>query len=124
MSNKLKRSLDKNFSYSEYNPKNKIQNKNDAQKQIHYGSISYENNSNDEFWYQYLNSDEDYQEFFDENIIIEKEKINIEREINGLQDLLNIIEDYPYDENKIYNIDLEKLHSIKVPLFKIGRAHV
>jgi SpoVK/Ycf46/Vps4 family AAA+-type ATPase len=120
MSNKLKRSLDKNFSYSEYNPKNKIQNKNDAQKQIHYGSISYENNSNDEFWYQYLNSDEDYQEFFDENIIIEKEKINIEREINGLQDLLNIIEDYPYDENKIYNIDLEKLHSIKVPLFKLN----
>ena len=119
MSNKLKRSLDKNFSYSEYNPKNKIQNKNDAQKQIHYGSISYENNSNDEFWYQYLNSDEDYQEFFDENIIIEKEKINIEREINGLQDLLNIIEDYPYDENKIYNIDLEKLHSIKEPLFKL-----
>ena len=120
MSNKLKRTLDKNFSYSEYNPKNKIQNKNDAQKQIHYGSISYENNSNDEFWYQYLNSDEDYQEFFDENIIIEKEKINIEREINGLQDLLNIIEDYPYDENKIYNIDLENLHSIKVPLFKLN----
>ena len=26
MSNKLKRSLDKNFSYTEYNPKNKIQN--------------------------------------------------------------------------------------------------
>ena len=120
MSNKLKRSLDKNFSYTEYNPKNKIQNKNDAQKHIHYGSISYENNSNDEFWYQYLNSDEDYQEFFDENIIIEKEKIIIEREINGLQDLLNIIEDYPYDESKIYNIDLEKLHSIKVPLFKLN----
>jgi len=120
MSNKLKRSLDKNFSYTEYNPKNKIQNKNDAQKQIHYGSISYGNNSNDDFWYQYLNSDEDYQEFFDENIIIEKEKINIEREINGLQDLLNIIQDYPYDENKIYNIDLEKLHSIKVPLFKLN----
>jgi len=120
MSNKLKRSLDKNFLYTEYNPKNKIQNKNDAQKQIHYGSISYENNNNDEFWYQYLNSDEDYQEFFDENIIIEKEKINIEREINGLQDLLNIIQDYPYDENKIYNIDLEKLHSIKVPLFKLN----
>jgi len=120
MSNKLKRSLDKNFSYTEYNPKNKIQNKNDDQKQIHYGSISYGNNSNDDFWYQYLNSDEDYQEFFDENIIIEKEKINIEREINGLQDLLNIIQDYPYDENKIYNIDLEKLHSIKVPLFKLN----
>ena len=120
MSNKLKRSLDKNFSYTEYNPKNKIQNKNDAQKHIHYGSISYQNNSNDELWYQYLNSDEDYQEFFDENIIIEKEKIIIEREINGLQDLLDIIEDYPYDESKIYNIDLEKLHSIKVPLFKLN----
>lgn len=120
MSNKLKRSLDKNFSYSDYNPKNKIQNKNDAQKHIHYGSISYQNNSNDEIWYQYLNSDEDYQEFFDENIIIEKEKINIEKEINGLQDLLDIIEDYPYDESKIYNIDLEKLHSIKVPLFKLN----
>lgn len=120
MSNKLKRSLDKNFSYNDYNPKNKIQNKNDAQKHIHHGSISYENNNNDEFWYQYLNSDEDYQEFFDENIIIEKEKIIIEREINGLEDLLNIIEDYPYDENKIYNIDLEKLHSIKVPLFKLN----
>ena len=35
MCNKLKRSLDKNFSYTEYNPKNKIQNKNDAQKHIH-----------------------------------------------------------------------------------------
>jgi len=50
-------------------------------------------------------------------ILLSKRKINIEREINGLQDLLNIIEDYPYDENKIYNIDLEKLHSIKSASF-------
>ena len=102
MSNKLKRTLDKNFLHNEYNPKNKIQ------------------NNNDDFLYDYLNYNTNYKEYLDENIIIEKEKINIEREINGLQDLLNIIEDYPYDENKIYNIDLEKLHSIKEPLIKLN----
>lgn len=120
MSNKLKRTLDKNFTYSEYNQKNKIQNINDAKREIHYGSTNYENNSNDDFWYNLLNSDEDYEEYCDDNLIIEKEKLIIEREINSLQDLLSIIEDYPYDENKIYNIDLQKLHFIKEPLYKLN----
>lgn len=120
MSNKLKRSLDKNFIYNEFYPKNKIQNKNDAQRYIHYGSLNYDNNLNDDFYYQYLNSDGDYEDFSEDNLIIEKEKIIINREINGLEDLLFIIQNFPYDDSKSYNIDLLKLHSIKEPLFKLN----
>ena len=123
MTNKLKRSLDKTSPKNSSNTQNKIHNKSDAQKYINYGSNDYNNNNNnDEFWYNYLNSEDDYQYLLDleENVIIEKDKININKEINSLEDLIEIIQKYPLDENKIFNIDLQKLHDIKEPLFKLN----
>ena len=45
-----------------------------------------------------------------------KEKIHIQMEIHSIMDLLTLIQTYPYDETKEYNIQLESLHKIKEPL--------
>jgi len=47
---------------------------------------------------------------------IEREKVHIDVEINGLNDLLKLIEDYPDDITKEYNINMTSLHKIKTPL--------
>jgi SpoVK/Ycf46/Vps4 family AAA+-type ATPase len=47
---------------------------------------------------------------------IVKECVNIEVEINGLNDLLKMIDDYPIADNIEYNIDMEVIHRIKGPL--------
>ena len=47
---------------------------------------------------------------------IEKEKVDIDVEINGLDDLLQLINDYPDDVTKEYNINIAALHKIKTPL--------
>lgn len=49
-----------------------------------------------------------------------KEKINIEMEVNSLDDLLKIIDTYPQDPNKEYNINIEILHNIKEPLIELN----
>ena len=43
---------------------------------------------------------------------ISKEKININVEIKGLEDLLKLVEDNPIIENAEYNIDMKILHNI------------
>jgi SpoVK/Ycf46/Vps4 family AAA+-type ATPase len=47
---------------------------------------------------------------------IPKEKCNIQATIHSISDLITLIETYPFDETKEYNIDLEALHKIKEPL--------
>lgn len=47
---------------------------------------------------------------------IEKTKINIATEINSIGDLLTIINTYPIDKNVEYNINIETLHKIQIPL--------
>jgi SpoVK/Ycf46/Vps4 family AAA+-type ATPase len=49
-----------------------------------------------------------------------KEIINIEVEINNINDILNIINSYPYDENIKYNINIKVLHDIKEPLQELN----
>jgi ATP-dependent 26S proteasome regulatory subunit len=49
-----------------------------------------------------------------------KEKINIEMEVNSLDDLLIIINTYPVDPNKEYNININILHDIKEPLIELN----
>jgi len=51
---------------------------------------------------------------------IVKEKIFIEDSIESINDLLNIIEKNPLDENFEYNIDMVNLHAIKSPLNKLN----
>ena len=49
-----------------------------------------------------------------------KETINIEVEINNINDMLNIINSYPYDDNVKYNINMKVLHDIKEPLQELN----
>lgn len=50
------------------------------------------------------------------NKIIKKDFITIDIEINGLKDMLSIIEEYPLMDEIEYNIDMEVLHKLKEPL--------
>jgi len=47
---------------------------------------------------------------------IKKTKVVIEREINGLNDILKLIEDYPLKFDVEYNINMKAMHDIKKPL--------
>jgi SpoVK/Ycf46/Vps4 family AAA+-type ATPase len=51
--------------------------------------------------------------------IIKKTMVNIEVEINGLDDLLKLIEDYPLKLDTEYNINMESIHNIKEPLTEL-----
>jgi len=50
------------------------------------------------------------------SIVIKKKKVTIDREINGLGDILKLIKDYPLKEDVEYNIDMKTIHNIKKPL--------
>lgn len=52
--------------------------------------------------------------------IIKKTKVNIEREINGLDDILKLIEDYPLKLDIEYNINMKAMHDIKKPLVELN----
>jgi len=52
--------------------------------------------------------------------LIKKEKIIIDMEINGLKDLIKLINENPLIENAEYNIDMETLHKIKKPLNELN----
>ena len=47
---------------------------------------------------------------------IEKIKKNIDVEVNKIEDLLKLINDYPLDDALEYNINMDSLHKIKIPL--------
>jgi SpoVK/Ycf46/Vps4 family AAA+-type ATPase len=49
-----------------------------------------------------------------------KNNIVISDEINNINDLLNIINKYPYEHLHKYNINLKALHNIKIPLQKLN----
>lgn len=49
-------------------------------------------------------------------IKIKKKMVKIEREINGLSDILKLIDDFPMKMDVQYNINMQALHNIKKPL--------
>lgn len=51
---------------------------------------------------------------------IVKTKVNIMVEITSLKDLLNLIDSYPLDIDKEYNINMEAIHKIKEPLGELN----
>ena len=55
-----------------------------------------------------------------EPINIKKTKVVIEREINGLSDILQLIDDYPIKMDVEYNINMQALHDIKLPLLDLN----
>jgi SpoVK/Ycf46/Vps4 family AAA+-type ATPase len=56
-----------------------------------------------------------------EEEIKEKVKKNIQKEISNLQDLLDLIEENPLDDNIEYNINMKGLHNIKEPLQDLSK---
>jgi ATP-dependent 26S proteasome regulatory subunit len=50
----------------------------------------------------------------------EKKKITIDVEITKIDDLLNLIDTYPYDETVEYNINMKSLHQIKESLIELN----
>lgn len=50
---------------------------------------------------------------------IKKTKVNIQVEIEGLDDILKLIEDYPLKIDVEYNINMESIHNIKEPLIEL-----
>jgi len=50
---------------------------------------------------------------------IEKKKVNIQVEIECLDDLLKLIEDYPLKYDIEYNINMRAMHNIKSPLLEL-----
>lgn len=56
----------------------------------------------------------------EEKIKVPKEKIEINREINNIGDLIKLCNDYPLADNVEYNIDMESLHKIKPSLEKLN----
>ena len=61
-----------------------------------------------------------YMKTFCEPIITSREKINIDKEINGLEDLLCLIHENPLIDNVDYNIDMKTLHFIKPYLLELN----
>jgi SpoVK/Ycf46/Vps4 family AAA+-type ATPase len=51
--------------------------------------------------------------------IIKKKKININVEINNLDDILKLIDDYPLKIDIEYNINMNAIHNIKRPLLEL-----
>ena len=49
-----------------------------------------------------------------------KETIHIEKDINNISDLLEIIDTYKYDPSIKYNINMKALHKIKEPLIELN----
>jgi stage V sporulation protein K len=49
-----------------------------------------------------------------------KEKVNINIEINNINDLLSLIEKYPLNDKIEYNINMISLHKIKEPLIELN----
>ena len=47
---------------------------------------------------------------------IDMKKVNIKVEINTLDDILKLIDDYPIKHDTIYNIDMKAIHNIKQPI--------
>ena len=53
-------------------------------------------------------------------VIIKKEKVIINREINNLGDIIQLLNDFPIVPNAEYNINLERLHKIKDSLIELN----
>tara|TARA_R110002074_G_scaffold3523_5_gene18596 strand:- start:5005 stop:6543 length:1539 start_codon:yes stop_codon:yes gene_type:complete len=51
--------------------------------------------------------------------IIKKTKVNINREIESLNDILKLIDDFPLKMDTEYNINMKAIHNIKGPLIEL-----
>ncbi|MBC8306196.1 MAG: AAA family ATPase, partial [Pelagibacterales bacterium] len=68
----------------------------------------------------YIDHYKKFELYPDKPKIIEKKKINIQIEINNLNDLLSLTEKYPLKFDVEYNINMEAIHNIKIPIEKLN----
>lgn len=61
-----------------------------------------------------------YEKTFKKPLIYEREKININKEINNLDDLISLIHENQIIDNVDYNIDMQTLHNIKPSLIELN----
>ena len=54
------------------------------------------------------------------NIIVEKTRVNIDVKIENIGDLLKLIHEYPLKDGREYNINMESLHNIYIPLTELN----
>ena len=71
-------------------------------------------------YYQLRQTNNKYKKTFSIPIHSEREKINIQKEINGLDDLLELIDENPLIDNVDYNINIQTLHNIKPSLLELN----
>jgi len=69
----------------------------------------------------YVDFDSKVPDILKSKLIIHKKKVIIEKEINCLNDLLELIEMYPLDPEIEYNINMTLLHNIKEPLTQLNK---
>jgi SpoVK/Ycf46/Vps4 family AAA+-type ATPase len=109
----LKNILDKNQQYSQNNwRKRSHSNMNNIVQSI---NQQYNLNNNDPFVNAVFNNKPIQRTF-----IIQKETIIINKEINTLSDLIDLINEYPLIANIQYNIDIERIHKIQEPLIQLN----
>ena len=53
-------------------------------------------------------------------LIIKREKVIINKEINTLNELIELVNDYPTVSNAEYNIDMERIQKIREPLIELN----
>jgi SpoVK/Ycf46/Vps4 family AAA+-type ATPase len=55
-----------------------------------------------------------------EELVVKKNKVHIDASVNTLTDVLKLIEDFKYDPENEYNIDIKGLHNIKEELQQLN----
>jgi len=114
MSN-LKRCLDNVTENESFDKKSIIYDKRDMNRVVRSINKNFVINNTDPYIKNALDN-----VYIPRKIIIKKEKVTINKEINSLSDLLQLIIDYPITENAEYNINLTRLHKIKQPLIELN----
>ena len=111
----LKKPLDKNEETRQPNSENKKRNRREMYNILYNIDKDYSHYNTDISSNLVLNN---YP--IPKKLIINKEKIIINKEINTLTDLIDLINAFPLVSNAEYNIDMERIQKIKLPLIKLN----
>ena len=96
--------------------KNSIKNKQNMYKILHHINEDYYLYNNDPLINHLFNNIKN----IPRKLQIKKEKIIINRDINSLNDLIKLLDDYPIVPNAKYNIDMSNIHNIKHLLIELN----
>ena len=114
--NRLKYSLDNIYNKDLIIKKHTISNRRETQKLQKKINENYQLELTDPFIDNYITNME-----LSKSLVINPESININRDINSLADLIQLINDYPILSSVKYNINMEQLHKIKPHLIELDK---